>query len=78
MEKDEARQIRVDLGLTKTQMAQRLGVNTSTVTRYESGVHFIRPSVANLYRLLRERGLDGMIADKEKELEELRKMKETA
>ena len=78
MTTEEAREIRESLGLTKSQMAEQLGVQPSTVTRYETGVHIIRPSVANHYRLLRDNGIDREIADTEDRLARLKRMKEKA
>ncbi len=49
------RRIRKSLGLTTTQLGDRLGVNNATVSRYESGI--VRPSLkglAGLYQLALE------------------------
>jgi len=48
----EVRRLRRRLGLTQVQLAERVGVNPITVSRWERGAMGIRESAARLIRLL--------------------------
>lgn len=46
---DRIRQLRKDNALTQTQLASRLGIDRTTLTKYETGER--KPDVATLYKL---------------------------
>lgn len=48
----QIRKIRLRLGLTQTQLAERLGVSRNSVTRWELGLMGIRESAARLLRTI--------------------------
>ena len=51
---DELRRLRRRLGLTQVQLAERLGVTSTSVARWERGERAISEPVARLVRLLGE------------------------
>lgn len=46
---DRIKELREDFGLTKLDMAKRLGVNRSTITRYETGE--MKPTIDMLLKI---------------------------
>jgi transcriptional regulator with XRE-family HTH domain len=52
MDGEELRRIRKRLGLSQSQLAEQLGITTSSVARQEQGVIGISGSTAKLARLL--------------------------
>jgi DNA-binding transcriptional regulator YiaG len=54
MEGEEVRKVREALGDTQRAFAERVGVATNTVTRWESGVVSVGKTAAILIRLLKE------------------------
>ena len=52
----ELRRIRNSLGLTQAAFAERIGVTTNTMARWERGEMAIREAMARLVRLLAEAG----------------------
>ena len=54
----QIRAIRDRLGLTQTELAERVGVARNTVTRWESGTLGIKESAARLLRMLAEQSGD--------------------
>lgn len=55
---EEVRRIRLRLGLTQAQLAERVGVSRHTVTMWESERMGIRESAARLLKLLAKGGGD--------------------
>lgn len=54
----DARAIRLALGLTQRQLADRIGSDVMTISRWERGASPLTPIVQSLYRLLaREAGV---------------------
>lgn len=48
----QLKKIRAKLGVTQPELATLLGVNWSTVARWEQGVHPIAPAMARLIELV--------------------------
>ncbi len=51
---EELKKIRLKLLLTTSMLAKKLGVDVSTVTRWESGKRKISPSMAKLIRFTKK------------------------
>lgn len=49
MTAEEIRELRLSLGLTQGQLAEKIGVHRDTISYYERGVH--SPSLLHAYRL---------------------------
>jgi len=55
MNPDSLKSLRERLGLTQVQLAKQLGVVSSTIAKWEQGVHPIPPIAAKFLRKLKSR-----------------------
>ncbi|MDD3241046.1 MAG: helix-turn-helix domain-containing protein [Lachnospira sp.] len=39
--------VRVELGLSQSEMAEKLGVNSQSISRWETGLHFLKKKIAD-------------------------------